>query len=404
MEKEVDYEKLCCERLLAWQQGKTPGPLHVTIFPTFRCNLNCAICNRHWNKDTRITGTEFATERMLRLVDESVEIGTKYWMIGGGGEPMVRRDAVMDLCRRIKHHKMAGSLQTNGTLLTPESIEELVSLGWEEVSISIDGWTADMSDRLRFGGAFEKSKEAVRQFAAAKKRLGCPYPDVRVACVLSRFNSDSLCEMVEKVREMGANALVFIQMIVYADGMAELTPTPEQLSRLRPQFEAARTLGNRLGIVTSLAALPPGEQPAARVRWQGKSPYSRALCIEPWLNLVVLSSGRCAPCCVFGNGMTDSLYEKSLKEIWLGQAMQRIRQQVMEGPAPEDCTNHCQAQYIDRRARILMFLDPGDMFSLNPWRLGKKALSSLRRNGIKVSYARGMQWLEFRKKRGKTCP
>jgi len=398
----MDYEELCCERLLEWQQGKTPGPLYLTIFPTFRCNLNCAICNRHWNEDTRISGAEFTAERMLRLVDESAELGTKCCMIGGGGEPMVRRDAVMDLCRRIKHHGMDGSLQTNGTLLTPQAIEELVSLGWEGVSISIDGCTAETSDRLRFPGAFEKSAEAVRQLAAAKKRLGRTNPCVGVACVLSRFNSDSLCEMVKKVHEMGGNALVLIQMILYADGMADLAPTPEQLSRLRPQFEAARMLGSRLGMSIWLSALPPGEQPTALIRRQGKSPYSRALCIEPWLNLVVLSSGRCAPCCVFGNGVTPSLHDKTLNEVWYGEDMQRMRRQVMDGPAPDDC-RLCQAQYIDRRARILTYLDPSNTFSLNPWRLGKKALSSLRRNGFRTSYARGMQWLELRRKRGKAC-
>ncbi|MCX5769885.1 MAG: radical SAM protein [Candidatus Hydrogenedentes bacterium] len=400
----MDYEKLCCERLLEWQQGQAPGPLHLTVFPTFRCNLNCAICSRHWHTEPRIKEGELTNERLLELVDESEQLGTKYWTIGGGGEPMVRRDAVVEMCKRIKHYDMIGSLQTNGTLFTPEAVEELVRANWDEVSISVDGLTAETNDRLRFPGVFEESMETMRQFATAKQKFGRSAPGVRVACVLSRFNSDSLCEMVEKMHEMGATTLVFIQMIVYADGMADLAPTAEQFSQLRRQYERARALGLRLGLETALAALPPGETPAARERKNGGNRYNRALCVEPWLSLVVLPWGRCAPCCVFGNGMTDSLQERNLKDIWYGEAMQRIRHQVMEGTAPEDCITKCLAQYADRRAKILTFLDPGDTFSLNPWRLGKKALSSLRRNGFKASYARGMQWLELRKKRGKTCP
>ena len=62
----MDYEELCCERLLEWQQGKTPGPLHLTVFPTFRCNLNCTICSRHWYAEPRIK--EGCMARYARLV------------------------------------------------------------------------------------------------------------------------------------------------------------------------------------------------------------------------------------------------------------------------------------------------------------------------------------------------
>lgn len=393
----MDYEKLCCERLLQWQQGAKPGPLHLLVFPTFRCNLNCTICNRHWYRDDRIRGEEMTEERLLDLIDESAALGARMWTIGGGGEPMVRPDTVAAMCRRIRHHGMGGSLQTNGTMLSPEFIDELVRLDWEQVTVSIDGCTPESNDRLRFAGAFEKATDAVRLFSAAKKRHGRHRPLVRVGCVLSRFNIEQLDRMVQLVHELGGNALVFIEMILYAEGMNDLAPTPEQFLRLRRDFERARLIGEGLGLNVSLAATPPGETPPMAVRKKGGNPWWQAMCVEPWLDIVVLSSGQCAPCCVFGNGITESLRDRPLEQVWHGPDMERMRSRIMNGNVPPECAQ-CQAQYISRRARILNLIDPAENFSLNPWRLARKTFSSLRRNGFQASLARGKQWLQLRRR------
>ena len=122
------------ERLLQWQRQEPQGPWRLLVLPTYRCNVDCGICIRKWYPTPKFLFDELSDERWLRLVDEAADLQVRSLVIGGGGEPMP--DTLVTAMRQGKATGMEGRLQTNGTRLSPESIEALVTSGWDCVSIS----------------------------------------------------------------------------------------------------------------------------------------------------------------------------------------------------------------------------------------------------------------------------
>ena len=85
-------------------------------------------------------------------------MGVKQVYVLGGGEPLARHDTPL-LLERIKQHKMAGMLTTNGTLMPAELSQKLIDWQWDEIHFSIDGPTPEVHDALRGQkGAFRKNR------------------------------------------------------------------------------------------------------------------------------------------------------------------------------------------------------------------------------------------------------
>ncbi len=386
-------------RLVAWQAGQTPGPWRVLLFPTFRCNLKCAICSRAWHDDPPAFKNEMSDERLLRLVDESAEMGVQEFCIGGGGEPLVRGDLVMKLCERIKHHKMYGILQTNGTLLNADRVDRLVRMNWDHIDLSIDGPTAEVCDSIRQKGVFDKTIAAVRETRAAKKRHNGKLPQMTVVNVITSFNYTRLDEMVGVLHEAGADSVIFKDMIVYAEGMRKFALTDEQTAELPKYLDKAGRRGHELGLPLyggSYVQCEQGPGPVGQMS-QEKHGYEQALCVEPWLSIVIMCNGQTAPCCNFWEGIGGDLQKETLAEVWLGPVYAKFRKDILEGRGPEPC-KVCQPQYVLQKEQVLARLSNYEHYRATPWNLAARVASSLRRHGFRDSIRRGKEWLLIRKR------
>ncbi|MDR2503517.1 MAG: radical SAM protein [Deltaproteobacteria bacterium] len=109
-------------------------------------------------------------ERALDMAGEPAEI-----TFAGTGEFLVDENAVdyMRMCAD-KGHKPA--LLTNGQLLTPGLMDEMLSIGTRQFFISVDAIDAKTYSRVRRGGKFEKILSAC---AHLRERQSL-YPDIRV--------------------------------------------------------------------------------------------------------------------------------------------------------------------------------------------------------------------------------
>ena len=56
------------ERLLDWQRGVPRGPYTLELYPTLRCNLDCAFCDTTYRK--KRAADELSHERYLELAPE----------------------------------------------------------------------------------------------------------------------------------------------------------------------------------------------------------------------------------------------------------------------------------------------------------------------------------------------
>ena len=101
---------------------------------TSACNLKCSYCRARATAEP--DPDELSTKEALALIDEVASL--KPLLILSGGEPLLRPDIFL-LARYAVSKGLRVSLATNGTLLTPEVVDEIVSSGVSRVSISLDG-------------------------------------------------------------------------------------------------------------------------------------------------------------------------------------------------------------------------------------------------------------------------
>lgn len=108
-------------------------PLEGHIDLTYRCNNNCLHC---WLK-TPSTDLERSRELSFNdlrcIIDEARTLGTRQWSLSGG-EPMLRPD-FSEIFKYVTAKAISYSLNTNGTLITPEIARLLKRKGNKMVAL-----------------------------------------------------------------------------------------------------------------------------------------------------------------------------------------------------------------------------------------------------------------------------
>jgi AdoMet-dependent heme synthase len=170
-------------RLVAWEVTRS-------------CNLNCIHCRAASGRGP-YTG-ELGTTKCIEILDEISAVGSPI-VILTGGEPLLRED-IFDLARYGTAAGLRMVMATNGSLLTPEIIEEIKSAGIKRVSISIDGADQAQHDRFRMvEGAFEKSINGVRLLKEADVEF-------QINTTVTRHNIDNINDILDISVGLGAAA------------------------------------------------------------------------------------------------------------------------------------------------------------------------------------------------------
>ena len=119
------------EHLQKMKAGEVVAPIHVSIWPTIRCNLKCSYC---CCKNTERNSPDLDFEIYKRAVDVLSKYGTKAIEISGGGEPLLWKD----FSRAVDYTVDKGikvSLITNGVYLDRVPKETLRKTSWVRISM-----------------------------------------------------------------------------------------------------------------------------------------------------------------------------------------------------------------------------------------------------------------------------
>jgi MoaA/NifB/PqqE/SkfB family radical SAM enzyme len=299
----VDELDAIAARVLQARSGAEIGPWTLELYPTLRCNLDCAFCD---TTDRHRPGVaELGEARLLAIVDEAADLGVRRVMVLGGGEPLIAA-AAPRLLAHIKARGLAGFLTTNGTRLD-RFAPLLTEIGWDEVHVSVDGATAATHDALRGrAGAF---RTTIGALCRLRRRAGAPRLGIHT--VLTRANLDELPHLVRLAHALGVPRLEVDALIAYRPEQAALALRAEDRPRLMRQIDASLDEADRLGVSTTIERL---REPTALAR--GSVPAaSAAACLKAWHHLVVQADGRTSPCCVLA-GTGGSAATAPIGTIW----------------------------------------------------------------------------------------
>lgn len=192
------------EVLTDWQKHRTYDNRyfpHMNWAITGKCNFNCLHC--FMAADNAPMMEEFTWEECLKLLDECVRCGVQSFTLTGG-EPMLH-PRFMDLMRECAKRRLCVSgVNTNGSFLTDEMLDEWKSLGLNpQARISYDG--VGHHDWMRnVPSAEEKALNAIRLC----KKHGF---QVRVHISVHRGNLDVLFDTVKLLDSLGVEKVWLIR-------------------------------------------------------------------------------------------------------------------------------------------------------------------------------------------------
>jgi len=259
-------------------------PWAILLDPTSACNLHCAGC---WAAEygNRLNLT---LEEMDSIIRQGKELGV-YFYIYTGGEPTVRWDDLMALCR--KHDDCQFLCFTNATLLTEERADELLAVKNFIPAISVEGFE-ESTDGRRGNGVYDKVVEAM----ALLKRKKLPFG---ISCCYTSQNIDVVGsdEYFDQMIAWGAKFVwYFHYMPVGNDAIPALLPSPEQRELMYHKIRQVRAT-----------------KPIFAIDFQNDGEYVGGCIAGGRRYLHINANGDCDPC-VFIHYSDSNIRQKTLLE------------------------------------------------------------------------------------------
>jgi radical SAM protein with 4Fe4S-binding SPASM domain len=182
---------------------------------TIRCNLACAHCRRVESDETAYR--DLSTAQAKDLIEQLAELGKGQpampVLVFSGGEPLCRED-LFELISQARSLGIIPALATNGTLLDTTVAEQIRDSGIARVSVSLDGATAEVHDKMRqLKGSFERAIEGIKCLHEKK----VPF---QINITLTRHNAEQLEDVYELAKFLGAVAVHIFMLVPVGCGQS----------------------------------------------------------------------------------------------------------------------------------------------------------------------------------------
>jgi radical SAM protein with 4Fe4S-binding SPASM domain len=182
---------------------------------TIRCNLSCAHCRRIESDEQ--AHTDMTTAQAKALIEQLAELGKGQPMmpvlVFSGGEPLCRED-LFELISFAKSLSIIPALATNGTLIDQAIAGKIRKSGIARVSVSLDGATAEVHNKLRqLEGSFESALEGISRL----RERDVPF---QINITLTKHNAHQLQELYDLAKSIGAVAVHVFMLVPVGCGQA----------------------------------------------------------------------------------------------------------------------------------------------------------------------------------------
>lgn len=272
-----------------FKSGAERFPLMVVCSVSYVCNSRCPSCPftssglREKYRDAKFMRPQL----FERIADECGEYGALI-RLTGGGEPLLNPHMV-DMIEYAKNKGAKIGLITNGSLLTPQTVDRLLVCNTDAIEISADAADKETYDKVRVGLDFERLLVNVRYLVDQRNTLKS-----KSKVIVSIVNQKALEGKIDK-------AVSFWEKIV-------------------DQVQVRKYL--TWGINDASKSADP--EPLMR---------ERVPCPFPFERLNIDSRGKAVFCSYDIVGETDfgNVSDQSIQSIWVGKKLTAWRNLLLEG-------------------------------------------------------------------------
>ena len=213
-------------------------PWIILMDPTSACNLHCTGCwaAEYGNK------MNLTLDEMDSVIKQGKELGIYFYMLTGG-EPLVRRNDIIELCRR--HNDCVFFAYTNGTLVDDELCRNMKEVGNFFLALSVEG-KPEVNDMRRGEGVYAKVMHAMDMLKSYGLVFG-----TSICYTSLNYESVTSDEFIDMLIKKGCRyALYFHYMPVGNDAATNLLLTPEQRTYMYHRVRAIRNMKTGPGLFT----------------------------------------------------------------------------------------------------------------------------------------------------------
>jgi tungsten cofactor oxidoreducase radical SAM maturase len=315
-----------------------PNVKKLYIEVTTRCNLRCRTCIRNiWDDPLE----DMSSQTFQRSLDGLKDLpGLERVIFTSFGEPLIHPN-ILDMVEAVRKYDLAVTIGTNGLLLSPKVIREIVRLGVDRVIISIDGGKPETFAMVR-GALLSRVIANIERLNHIKNELGSLNPAVGVEFVALRSNISELDELVSLSSKLGISRLIVSNVLPY---------TEEMLSEVLYGYKPVPPLKAHSWALSAGAWVLLAVQELPRMHWGAER-----LCRFIQNHAIVVGwDGNVSPCYALSHNYSyyaidgkkkrvnryvlGNVNQRPLTEIWMSEEYVRFRSEVMayHFPSCPDC-------------------------------------------------------------------
>ncbi|MEI6632897.1 MAG: radical SAM protein [Chlamydiota bacterium] len=320
------------------ESGRVPLPSMLMLEISSLCNLRCVMCAKTVGR----VGT--APDRLMdwelfRKIEPLFPLLDYVDLSGVWGEAFIRPDLYLRMLAALKAHGITVRTISNGVLITADVAREIVRLGLDILTISLDAARPETYRRIRVGGEIGEIVSALTHIRGEKGARRTAAPRVEFMVLGMKDTIGELPEVVRMAGALGVSRVGLQEMVEFEGGEGQsLAWRHREIGR--SWYEKARAVAGEVGVELSLIPPDQFEPPQAQESYKEADGARRAAvikdCFFPWKMAVVTTGGDVIPCCAMFTSM-GNLNEKSFEEIWRGKSYRDLRRSLLSEKPPPTC-------------------------------------------------------------------
>lgn len=192
-------------KLKLWQKycenQRAKHPLNYLFWEcTLKCNLGCQHCGSSCGLG-RISKDELTTNEIKRVFHTIAEdFNPKQIIIAvTGGEPLLRKD-IFEVMKYANELGFSWGMVTNGTLITPEIVNQMKEAKMSTISVSLDGLEKNHNWLRCSQNAFEKAVKGLKLLVASNN-----FELVEAITCVNQHNLNELEEVYQLCSDLGVD-------------------------------------------------------------------------------------------------------------------------------------------------------------------------------------------------------